>query len=63
MVVDRGVDEIVAAVFSLSSSTPHLLGGRLPAFETDLRRVLADCSPSGRYAERTSEVAVVIWRP
>jgi SAM-dependent methyltransferase len=61
--VDRDVDDLVAAVFSLSSSAPHLFGADLPRFEADLRRLLAEASDDGRFAERTREVAVVIWRP
>lgn len=62
-VVDRQADDIVSAVFSLSSSAPHLFAERLAAFETDLRRLLQDSSPTGRFSERTAEVAIVIWRP
>ncbi|MEN3265087.1 class I SAM-dependent methyltransferase [Pseudonocardia sp.] len=63
LIVDRGIDEIVSAVFSLSSSAPHLFADQLPTFETDLRRLLAEASPSGRFAERRREIAVVVWRP
>jgi SAM-dependent methyltransferase len=62
-VAERGIDELVSAVFSLSSSAPHLFADRLPAFEADLRRMLAEASPSGRFAERRHEIEVTIWRP
>jgi SAM-dependent methyltransferase len=62
-VVQRGTDEIVSAVHSLSSSAPHLFAGRRAAFEADLRRLLREASPTGRFAERTRTIAVVIWRP
>ncbi|HKT05643.1 MAG TPA: class I SAM-dependent methyltransferase, partial [Rugosimonospora sp.] len=62
-VVRRGADEIVAAVFSLSSSAPHHFAGDLPAFEADLRRLLDEASAGGRFAERTHPVDAVIWRP
>lgn len=62
-VVERGVDEVVSAVFSLSSSAPHLFADALPAFEADLRRLLSEASPDGRFAERRREIAVVVWRP
>ncbi|MEV4658893.1 hypothetical protein [Micromonospora sp. NPDC049301] len=62
-VTERGVDEIVSAVFSLSSSAPHLFAERLPAFEADLRRLLSAATRDGRFAERRRAVAVVIWRP
>jgi SAM-dependent methyltransferase len=60
-VVDRSLDEIVAAVFSLSSSAPHLFGDRLGAFERDLRTRLLEASPSGTFPERTRGIEVVIW--
>jgi SAM-dependent methyltransferase len=63
LVVERGIDEIVSAVFSLSSSAPHLFADRLSNFEADLRRRLWEASSSGRFAERRREIAVVVWRP
>jgi hypothetical protein len=57
-VVERTTDEIVASVFSLSSSAPHLFGERLAGFEADLRALLG----SGPFAERRREIALVIWR-
>lgn len=61
--VDRSVDEIVAAVFSLSSSTPNLFAADLPMFEADLRRLLMRTSDGGLFSERTQKVALVVWRP
>ncbi|WP_456845664.1 class I SAM-dependent methyltransferase [Cellulomonas sp. P5_C6] len=57
--VTRSVDDVVDAVLSLSSSAPHLFGGRLEAFERDLRGLLGP----GPFAERTRDVELVIWRP
>jgi len=62
-VITRTAEEVVAAVFSLSSSTPHLLGDRRAAFETDLRDLLALNSPTGLFSEQMREIAVDIWRP
>jgi SAM-dependent methyltransferase len=62
-VADRSADEIVAAVFSQSNAAPHLFAERLAAFEADLRDLLANASPSGRFAERRTAVTAVIWRP
>jgi SAM-dependent methyltransferase len=59
VVVERTADEIVSAVFSLSNSTPHLLGDRAPAFERDLRAILG----RGPFCERTREAELVIWKP
>jgi hypothetical protein len=61
--VDRSPDKIVSAVFSLSSSAPHLFGDRLSAFEDDLRHLLQEAAPNGHFSERTSPIEVVIWRP
>ncbi|SIN25646.1 class I SAM-dependent methyltransferase [Micromonospora cremea] len=61
--VERPVDEIVSAVFSLSSSAPHLFADRLSAFEADLRHLLSEAARDGRFAERRREIAVAIWRP
>jgi len=58
----RGLDEVVSAVFSLSSAAPHLFGPRLVAFEDDLRALLREASPDGVFAERVEDVDVVIWR-
>jgi SAM-dependent methyltransferase len=58
-VVERSTDEIVAAVFSLSGSAPHLFGDRISDFEADLRALLGP----GPFAERRREIALVIWRP
>ena len=62
-VVDRTADDVVSAVFSLSSSAPHLFAQRLPQFEADLRRLLREASPDGRFCELTTEIEAVIWRP
>lgn len=61
-VVERGADELVAAVFSLSSAAPHLFGDRLPDFESELRELLRRESADGRFAERTVPVELRIWR-
>lgn len=47
-VVTRTSEEIIAAVFSLSSSTPYLFGDRRAAFEAEARRLLHRASPSGK---------------
>ncbi|HET8662548.1 MAG TPA: class I SAM-dependent methyltransferase [Micromonosporaceae bacterium] len=62
-VVNRSLDEVVAAVLSLSGSAPHLFGDRLGAFEDDLRRLLRSSSPSGWFSERARDIAVLVWRP
>ncbi|MGW3961367.1 class I SAM-dependent methyltransferase [Amycolatopsis sp. NPDC005003] len=57
-VVTRTVDEVVAGVFSLSSSAPHLFGERRAEFEAELRRRLA---PAETFTVRLSEFAVDLW--
>jgi hypothetical protein len=61
-IVERTSDQIVAGIFSLSSSTPHLFGERRDAFEADLRRLLHDANPSGIFSEQMRDIAVDIWR-
>lgn len=62
-VVERSLDDIVSAVFSLSGSAPHLFGPGLGAFEDDVRQLLKAASPDGLFSERTREIGVVVWRP
>ncbi|HKX14765.1 MAG TPA: class I SAM-dependent methyltransferase [Propionibacteriaceae bacterium] len=62
-IVARTSDQIVAAIFSLSSSTPHLFGERREAFEVDLRRLLQDANPTGIFSEQMRDIAADIWRP
>jgi SAM-dependent methyltransferase len=61
-VLERTVEEVVASVYSLSSSTPHLLGDRLPTFDADLRRLLRQASPSGRFSEQMGSITLHLWR-
>ncbi|OVZ99929.1 SAM-dependent methyltransferase [Streptomyces sp. CS113] len=57
----RTWDDVVAEVFSMSFSAPHLFGARLAGFEADLRRLLRDASPSGRFSERRPGTEVFVW--
>ena len=58
----RTADEVVAAVFSLSSSAPHLFGDRLPAFTAELSALLAQSSPEGVFAEEMRPIDLDVWR-
>jgi len=58
----RTVDDVVAWTFSMSSSAPHLFGTRRDDFEADLRRLLREASPEGRFSERRPSTEVFIWR-
>jgi SAM-dependent methyltransferase len=61
-VLARSADDIVAWVFSLSGSAPHLFGNRLDGFEADLRHLLRDASPEGLFAEPLPDTEVFVWR-
>lgn len=62
-VVERTEDEVVASVFSRSGSAPHLFGERLREFEAELRALLRETAPDGRFSERLREIELVLWRP
>ncbi|WP_217169793.1 class I SAM-dependent methyltransferase [Streptomyces sp. AC512_CC834] len=59
--LERTTDDVVAGVFSMSFSAPHLFGARLGAFEKDLRDLLREASPSGRFSERQPGTEVFVW--
>jgi SAM-dependent methyltransferase len=62
-VLERSVDHVVAATFSLSSSTPHLFGGRRAEFESALRALLAAASNhDDLFCERARDIAFDVWR-
>ena len=61
-VLERSADDVIASVFSLSSSTPHLFGQRVRDFEADLRALLRRASPDDRFSECRREVALSVWR-
>jgi hypothetical protein len=61
-VLTRTTDQVVAAVYSVSSSAPHLFGDRGAAFESDLGRLLAKASPTGAFSQQTGDTALHIWR-
>jgi SAM-dependent methyltransferase len=62
-VLERTEDDIVASVYSRSSSTPHLFGERLKEFEAELRGLLRRVAPDGRFSERAGKIELVIWKP
>lgn len=59
-IVHRSADDIVASVYSLSSSTPHLFGDQLSAFDRDLRALLRQAGDE--FTERTRPIVLHIWR-
>jgi ubiquinone/menaquinone biosynthesis C-methylase UbiE len=60
--IERTADDIVAGVFSHSSTAPHLLGDRQQDYEADMRQILAQASPSGRFSVRLPDNILRIWR-
>jgi SAM-dependent methyltransferase len=60
-IIERTPDEIVAGRLSSSNSAPHLFGDRCADFESDLRALLAETSPSGRFALRLPDNILRIW--
>ncbi|QDQ09541.1 class I SAM-dependent methyltransferase [Streptomyces spectabilis] len=60
--LERTDDDVVAGVFSMSFSAPHLFGSRRDGFESDLRDLLRTSSPSGRFAERAPSTEILLWR-
>ncbi len=59
--LERTCDDVVAEVFSMSYSAPHLFGTRRDDFEADLRRLLREVSPSGQFSERQPSTEVFVW--
>jgi SAM-dependent methyltransferase len=59
--LERTWDDVVAWVFSMSFSAPHLFGPRRDDFEADLRRLLREASPSDRFSERRPSTEVFVW--
>jgi SAM-dependent methyltransferase len=57
----RTIEDVVAWVFSMSSSAPHLFGGQRDAFEADLTRLLREASPAGVFSERLPSTEVFVW--
>jgi SAM-dependent methyltransferase len=60
--VERTVDDVVAKVFSMSSTAPHLFGDRREDYERDVREVLTRASGSGRFSVRLPDNILRIWR-
>ncbi|GGQ51853.1 class I SAM-dependent methyltransferase [Streptomyces asoensis] len=57
----RTPDDVVAEVFSMSFSAPHLFGPRRAAFEADLRRLLREASATGLFSARGPGTEVFFW--
>jgi SAM-dependent methyltransferase len=62
-VFTRMVDQVVAAVYSVSTSSPDLFGDERGAFESDLRDLLRKTSPTGAFSQATGDTGLRLWRP
>jgi SAM-dependent methyltransferase len=60
--VQRTVEEVRASIYSLSSSTPHLLGAAFDAFDARLRALLDGAATDGVFSERLPGITVDVWR-
>jgi SAM-dependent methyltransferase len=61
-VYERSEDDVVASIYSQSSSAPHLFGERLGEFERDLRGLLRAQAPADGYRERVRDETLLIRR-
>lgn len=60
--VVRTTEEVRAAVYSRSSSAPHLFGADFDVVDAQLLALLHDGSPGGMFSERLLEVTLSVWR-
>nr|WP_308288120.1 class I SAM-dependent methyltransferase [Streptomyces corallincola] len=60
-VLERSADDVMAGVFSLSYSAPHLFGPRLGSFEAESRALLREVSGPGVFHERQPDTEVFLW--
>ena len=61
-IIERTPDDVVALVFSLSDSAPHLFGDEVDGFERDLRALLQQTAPDGRFGQPLPSTEIRIWR-
>lgn len=57
------IDDIVGRVYSMSVTSPEVLGERRPAFEAELRSELADLAKGGALTEMVEVEAMLAFRP
>lgn len=58
----RDIDGVLAGYFSTSYAAPHLFGDRLGAFESDVRALLAERSPSGLFWDWPGDTEILLAR-
>jgi SAM-dependent methyltransferase len=60
-ILERDVEDLVAQVFSVSGSAPHLFGDSLAEFEADLRQLLQQASDHGRFSQWLGDIRLDIY--
>jgi hypothetical protein len=60
---DVSIDDLVGRTYSMSVTSPEVLGDRREAFEDALRTALVAASPDGRFTEIVGVDAVLAFRP
>lgn len=58
----QSVEDVLANVHSMSYAAPPLLGGRLAAFDADLRALLGSTSATGRFWDWPGDTEVLLAR-
>jgi SAM-dependent methyltransferase len=58
----RSNESVLSGYFSLSSSAPHLFGGRVEDFAHDVRELLASRSPEGVFWDWPGDTEVILAR-
>jgi SAM-dependent methyltransferase len=58
----RDADGVLAGYFSMSYAAPHLFGDRLEAFESDVRALLAERSPTGLFWDWPGDTEILLAR-
>jgi len=56
----QNIDDLVANYFSMSYAAPHLFGDRRAEFEADMRAVLTQHSPSGRFWDWPGDTEILL---
>jgi hypothetical protein len=58
-----GEDQVfLEAGFLPAETAPHLFGDRRDSYETDMREILTQASPSGQFSVRLPDNILRIWR-
>jgi SAM-dependent methyltransferase len=58
----RDIDGVVSGYYSMSWATPRLFGDRLHEYDGELRALLREHSPSGRFRDWPGDTGIIIGR-